>query len=171
MCWSARWSWAAACTSTARPRRPSAPAPAPATGSTRPPTPTASATAEPVRVALLGPLEVRDDAGALIEIPGARLRALLTRLALEPGRTVGAETLIDAVWGDRPPAGAANALQTLVSRLRRVIPGRLESRPTGYRLSIGADDVDVGRFERLVAEQRPADALQLWRGAPPVHAA
>jgi len=105
-----------------------------------------------VYVALLGPLEVRDDTGTLIEIPGARLRALLTRLALEPGRTVGAETLIDAVWGDRPPAGAANALQTLVSRLRRVIPGRLESRPTGYRLSIVDSDVDIGRFERLVAE-------------------
>ena len=122
-------------------------------------------------MALLGPLEVRDDAGALIEIPGARLRALLTRLALEPGRTVGADTLIDAVWGERPPAGAANALQTLVSRLRRVIPGRLESLPTGYRLSIVDEDVDVGRFERLIAEGHPAEARKLWRGTPAVHPA
>jgi predicted ATPase/DNA-binding SARP family transcriptional activator len=124
-----------------------------------------------VYVALLGPLEVRDDADALIEIPGARLRALLTRLAVEPGRTVGTDSLIDAVWGERPPAGAANALQTLVSRLRRVIPGRLESLPTGYRLAIANDDVDVGRFERLIATGHPAEARTLWRGPPAFHPA
>ncbi len=123
-------------------------------------------------VALLGPLEVFDDAGVPVDVPGARLRALLSRLALEPGRTVGTEALIDAVWGEQPPAGAANALQTLVSRLRRVIPpGRLESLPTGYRLSIGTEDVDIGRFERLIATHRPGEALALWRGTPAVHTA
>jgi DNA-binding SARP family transcriptional activator len=59
-----------------------------------------------MRIALLGPLEVRDAAGGLVSLPGARLRALLVRLALEPGRAIGAEALIEAVWGERPPAGA-----------------------------------------------------------------
>ena len=86
-----------------------------------------------MRIALLGPLEVTDDDGRTIPIAGVRLRALLIRLALAPGRTVGVEALTDAVWAGDPPAGAANALQTLVSRLRRSVPtGVLAADQNGY---------------------------------------
>ncbi|MFF4125225.1 BTAD domain-containing putative transcriptional regulator [Microbispora rosea] len=147
-----------------------------------------------MRIALLGPLEVRDDTGAPVEIAGIRLRTLLARLALSPGRRVPAEALIDAVWPDEPPAGATNALQSLVSRLRRALPAgertRLQSRPAGYLLSLALDETDVGRLEALVAAGRTArdgdgdgdgdggseglalaarrfaEALALWRGEP-----
>ncbi|MGH3374779.1 MAG: AfsR/SARP family transcriptional regulator, partial [Actinoallomurus sp.] len=90
-----------------------------------------------MRIGILGPLDVRDGAARPIEISGPRLRALLIRLAVDAGRTVPAERLIDDLWGDAPPSGAANALQALVSRLRGVGGhGAVESHPGGYRLAV-----------------------------------
>jgi DNA-binding SARP family transcriptional activator len=103
-----------------------------------------------MRIGMLGPLEVRTDSGEPVELAGARLRTLLLRLALDPGRVVTTRQLLDAVWGDDPPAAAPNALQALVSRLRRALPGLpLETHPSGYRLGCDADAVDAIRFERL----------------------
>jgi predicted ATPase/DNA-binding SARP family transcriptional activator len=125
---------------------------------------------------MLGPLEVRADDGADVPVAGARLRALLILLALEPGRVVSTARLVDGIWGDEPPAGAVNAVQALVSRVRRAVPElTIESHPVGYRLVIEPDSVDVTRFERLVAQARSAidsggaanllrEALDLWRG-------
>ncbi|WP_322769830.1 AfsR/SARP family transcriptional regulator, partial [Frankia sp. Cr1] len=106
-----------------------------------------------MQVGILGPLEVRGDDGREIDIPGARLRALLVRLALDAGRPVAAAVLVDAVWADQPPAETANALQTLVSRLRRCLgDGALVTRSAaGYCLAVGPDDVDAHRFTRLAA--------------------
>ena len=126
---------------------------------------------------MLGTFEVRADDGALADVPGARLRALLTALALEPGRVVSKATLIDWIWGEQPPADTANALQRLVSRLRKALPeGSIEGHPGGgYRFAVEPDAIDAVRFERLVAQARDAegsrrvqllgDALALWRGA------
>lgn len=90
---------------------------------------------------------------------------------------VSAESLIDGIWDQDPPMGAANALQALVSRLRRALPVAVESHPAGYRLVVEPDAVDVIRFERLAADGRAAlerdtgaaarllrEALELWRG-------
>jgi predicted ATPase/DNA-binding SARP family transcriptional activator len=119
-----------------------------------------------VRIDMLGPFEVRGADGGPAEVPGARLRALLTALALEPGRLVGKGTLIDWIWGAQPPADASNALQRLVSRLRKVLPaGVVEGHTDGYRLAVDPDAVDAVRFERLVAQGRLPEALGLWRGA------
>jgi DNA-binding SARP family transcriptional activator len=130
-----------------------------------------------VQIGILGSFEVRTDDGALADVPGARLRALLTALALEPGRVVSKATLIDWIWGEQPPADTANALQRLVSRLRKALPeGLIEGQPGGgYRLTVEPDAVDAVRFERLVAQARDAEgsrrvrllreALALWRGA------
>ncbi|MGZ4560584.1 MAG: AfsR/SARP family transcriptional regulator, partial [Mycobacteriaceae bacterium] len=86
---------------------------------------------------------------------GARLRALLIALALEPGRVVSKATLIDWIWGERPPADAANALQRLASRLRKALPGGVvEGQTGGYRLTVEPDAVDAVRFERLVGQAR-----------------
>ena len=74
-----------------------------------------------MQVGILGPLEVRRDDGAPVDVAGARLRALVTRLALDAGRPVTVAALVDAVWGDAPPTDEANALQTLVFRLRRTL--------------------------------------------------
>ncbi|HEY7278439.1 MAG TPA: BTAD domain-containing putative transcriptional regulator [Trebonia sp.] len=119
-----------------------------------------------MRVAILGPLEVHDDDGAVVAVAGARLRGLIARLALAGGQPVSTGALAEAVWDWAPPADAANALQTLVSRARRALGGAaaVEQSAAGYRLAVSPDDVDALRFERLVAEGAVAEALALWRG-------
>ncbi|OXM71326.1 BTAD domain-containing putative transcriptional regulator [Amycolatopsis vastitatis] len=126
-----------------------------------------------MQIGILGPFEVRADDGGLADVPGARLRGLLAALALEPGHVVPKATLVDWIWGERPPAEAANALQRLVSRLRKALPeGSVEGNSTGYRLVVAPDAVDAARFERLLVQARKdddprglRDALALWRGA------
>ncbi|MFC7592035.1 hypothetical protein ACFQYP_56195 [Nonomuraea antimicrobica] len=56
-----------------------------------------------VHVGLLGPFEVRNRDGAVVEVPGVRLRALLAALALEPGRIVTRTRLVDWIWGSSRP--------------------------------------------------------------------
>jgi predicted ATPase/DNA-binding SARP family transcriptional activator len=131
-----------------------------------------------MRVKILGPLEVVAG-GQAIEVGGARLRTLLIRLALDAGRAVTVESLAAALWPEDRPDDPANALQSLVSRLRRALPGEpvLRSAPGGYRLDLPPDAVDALRFERLAGEGRRAlragetkiaaerlrEALALWR--------
>ncbi|MFI7701697.1 BTAD domain-containing putative transcriptional regulator [Nonomuraea sp. NPDC049480] len=116
----------------------------------------------------------------MMDIGGVRLRMLLARLAMAAGRPVSADSLIDDVWGDEPPSGAAGALQGLVSRLRKALrrTGTVDLVAGGYRLSVRDADVDALRFEELagqgrreLAAGRPKEAasvlggaLGLWRG-------
>ncbi|MFF9347495.1 BTAD domain-containing putative transcriptional regulator [Streptomyces sp. NPDC014734] len=132
-----------------------------------------------MRYGILGTTRALRDDGTAVTVGGARLRALLTVLALRPGRSVPAAVLVDEVWDGDPPADATGALQALVGRLRRAL-GRaaVTSGESGYRLAAEPDDVDLYRFERLagegaraLAEGDPAkaravvdDALALWRG-------
>lgn len=131
-------------------------------------------------VGVLGAMEVRDTAGDPIAVGGTRVRALLAMLAFDAGRVVTAERLIDGLYGEEPPGNAANALQSQVSRLRRLLgrSGAVEFHPAGYRLAMRPEDVDAHRFERLALEGRRAlaagdrpravtllrEALALWRG-------
>ncbi|TDC80437.1 BTAD domain-containing putative transcriptional regulator [Streptomyces hainanensis] len=135
-----------------------------------------------VQVGILGPLQVTSSQGDAVVLGGARLRALLIRLALDAGSPVRGEALAEALWADggAAPGDRANALQSLVSRLRRALPepGLIVSEPGGYRLAVAPDAVDAARFERLAAEGRRAlgrgepgaaagplrAALALWRG-------
>ncbi|MFC4013260.1 BTAD domain-containing putative transcriptional regulator [Nonomuraea purpurea] len=112
-----------------------------------------------MRVAILGPLQVAGGA-----VGGARVRALLVRLALDPGRVVTADRLIDDLWPDEPPTHPMAALQSLVSRARREAPGVIASHPAGYLLDVPADEVDACAFERLVRTGDTRRALALWRG-------
>ncbi len=110
---------------------------------------------------ILGPLEVAVS-GSTVPVAGARLRALLTRLALSAGEAVGSEALAEAVWPEDGPADPVAAVRSLVTRLRRLLPdGAIASVPAGYRLDA---EVDAQRFRRLAAQGRPAEALALWRG-------
>ena len=123
---------------------------------------------------VLGPLEVRTDAGPL-PLGGRKQRALLALLVLNAGRAVSPDRIIEALWGDRPPASAAKAVQVVVSRLRKLLPeGSIGTRSAGYALAVELDDVDLFRFERLVDEARDIapeaaarllrEGLGLWRG-------
>ncbi|WP_433832340.1 BTAD domain-containing putative transcriptional regulator [Actinoplanes sp. CA-015351] len=105
-----------------------------------------------LRVTLLDAFQMsRGDAS--VTVPGARLRGLVVRLALAGGRAVEQDVLVDAIWADALPAGPAHALQSLVSRLRRVLgsAGSVVQVVGGYRLDIDGADVDAVRFEQLAA--------------------
>ena len=129
-----------------------------------------------MRIGILGPLAVWDDVSRPVEVSGQRLRALLIRLAVDAGRAVSADQLINDLWEEAGPAAPGPALHSLVSRLRGV-GGRYlaESAPGGYRMGVDPGEIDAVVFERLVAaargEQRTWDraatlrrALDLWRG-------
>ncbi|MGW1050325.1 ATP-binding protein [Streptomyces sp. NPDC002521] len=133
-----------------------------------------------MRFGILGPLDIRTDDGGPIDPGGPRPRALLTLLLLDAGRPVSTERLTDGLYGAEPPAGAAGALQSQISRLRRRLAphATIEAGPAGYRIDVPADRVDAHRFERLAREGRAAlaagdpeaaaarlhEALALWRG-------
>ncbi|WP_255509064.1 BTAD domain-containing putative transcriptional regulator [Micromonospora sp. A202] len=134
-----------------------------------------------MRFRILGPTQVVLADGREVPVGGPRLRALLALLLLDAGRVVSAERLIDGLYGEHPPRGAANALQSQVSRLRQALPAGhdpVEFHPAGYRLAVDPDDVDAYRFERLAETGRRAladgdwpraaavlrEALELWRG-------
>ncbi|GAA2454732.1 BTAD domain-containing putative transcriptional regulator [Streptomyces glaucus] len=133
----------------------------------------------PVRYRILGTTQALRPDGTVVPVGGARLRALLTVLALRPGRSVPVGLLVEEVWDGGPPADATGALQALVGRLRRALGAdAVASAEGGYRLCAAPDDVDLHRFERLTGEGTRAladgdaakaavvldDALALWRG-------
>jgi LuxR family transcriptional regulator, maltose regulon positive regulatory protein len=105
-----------------------------------------------VEVRLFGELEAVQD-GIAVPVRGAKQRALLALLALYRGEPVSADRLIDALWGDGQAANPANALQAQIGQLRHVLgPAAIVTTEVGYALAIGAGDVDVIRFEQLVAK-------------------
>jgi predicted ATPase/DNA-binding SARP family transcriptional activator len=120
--------------------------------------------------------------GRQVQIGGRLVRALLILLALDANRVVPAYSLIERLWADERPADAANALQSLVSRLRGALrdagPGLIESSPAGYRLAVPTHEVDAIAFEACAADGGRAladgdaataahllrEALAAWRG-------
>ena len=117
-------------------------------------------------VHLLGPIEARLDGGPIALGPGKQ-RAVLAMLALEVGRTVSADHLVEGLWGERAPPSASKMVQLYVSHLRRLLDGdgaEILTRGRGYELQLRDGEVDVLRFERLLDEARPREALALWRG-------
>lgn len=127
---------------------------------------------------MLGPMEVLRD-GQPVPVPGDRERSLLAILAMERGAVVSTDRLIEALWGEALPNNPRNALQAIVSRLRRALGGDgvVVTKGPGYALEIDPRSIDTVRFEELLrlATERgrddPAraadllsDALSLWRG-------
>jgi DNA-binding SARP family transcriptional activator len=104
-----------------------------------------------MQVRLFGELEA-EQAGVLVPVRGAKQRALL---ALRPRQPVSADRLIDVLWGDGQAAHPANALHAQVGQLRRTLgPAAVVTTEAGYGLAAGPGDVDVARFEQLVARRR-----------------
>ncbi|MGO9082859.1 MAG: BTAD domain-containing putative transcriptional regulator [Streptosporangiaceae bacterium] len=107
-----------------------------------------------MEVRLFGELEAVQD-GIAVPVRGTKQRALLALLALHCGEPVSADRLIDVLWGDGQAANPANALQAQISQLRRTLgAGAIVTTEAGYALTIGPGDVDVIRFEQLVAKGR-----------------
>ena len=131
-----------------------------------------------LRICVLGPVRAWVDEHE-IELGPGRQRAVFAVLAVHAGRLVGRDELINAIWGDSPPATAAGSVYTYVSGLRRELePGMLSSASGGYLLRVAPDDLDASRFQRLraiaaellaagrgrEAAERLDEALALWRG-------
>jgi DNA-binding SARP family transcriptional activator len=126
---------------------------------------------------LLGAVEVVDD-GHVLALGGPKPRALLASLVLRANAVVAREVLIEELWSGEPPARAAHSLEVYVSRLRPLLPGRLEARNAGYRLRVDPGEVDATRLEELLDAARQARAagdamraldlvdaaIALWRG-------
>jgi DNA-binding SARP family transcriptional activator len=139
-----------------------------------------------LRIRLLGP--VHAERGEVeLALGSAHRQAVLAALAINPNRALSREELINAIWGENPPASAMGNIYTYVSTLRRVLePNRdrwavgqvLTSGGGSYRLHVDKQDVDVCRFESLRDESRKLRtagdtaaelaavraALDLWRG-------
>lgn len=126
---------------------------------------------------VLGPLEARDDHGTPIALGAAKQRSLLALLLLARGRTVASERLIEEIWGGRAPETAHKSVQVYVSRLRKALgEARIVTHERGYALPLKQDELDLDRFDALLAEasdqppERSAEtlrrALSLFRGEP-----
>ncbi len=136
-----------------------------------------------MRFRLLGPLEIRAGEGWR-GIGAPKWRSVLAALLINAGQIVPADVLISEVWGDQPPAKAANLISIYVLRLRRLMDeadsALLVTRAPGYQLRVTASDVDVLVFETMVRDGRKAfaegdaeraarqltEALALWYGQP-----
>jgi len=131
-----------------------------------------------MRYRLLGPVSVEADDGSPRPIPAPMRRALLATLLLNPGRAMSADELVSGLWDDPPPA-AIPSLHAHVSRLRRDLGDDVVRRQSaGYVLDVGADELDVTSFERLLTDGRASlaqgqfaaaasrlgEALDLWDG-------
>jgi DNA-binding SARP family transcriptional activator len=127
---------------------------------------------------ILGPLEVRRN-DRPVRITGAKERALLALLLLHANEPVTTDRLVDELWGEAPPSTARKSLQVRVATVRRVLPkGVLVTRGGSYLIQVDRDQLDLLRFEQLLADARQAltdgdadaaaatlrDALALWRG-------
>jgi DNA-binding SARP family transcriptional activator len=136
---------------------------------------------------ILGSLQVLDE-GRSLALAGSKPRALLALLLLHANETLTTDRLIDELWGERAPAGAAKTLQMHISRLRKALAGSdgsghaspIVTRERGYELALDPEQLDSHRFERLLAQGRAElagdradsavrafeEALALWRGDP-----
>lgn len=127
-------------------------------------------------VSILGPLAVSVDDCPIV-VSGRRRRALIARLALDPGRPVTIGRLAEDLWEDDLERCSIPTLRTYVAKLRQLIPDGatiLASAPSGYALAIEPAAVDAFRFEQLVHNTGGADAdtarvlahaLSMWRGS------
>ena len=125
---------------------------------------------------ILGPLEVREG-GRALPLTGARQRALTSIFALHANEVVPSPRLIELLWNDQAPKSAAKSLQVHVSQLRKLLgKDTILTQAPGYLLRVEPGQLDLARFQRLIAAARgvpPEDALPrieealaLWRGPP-----
>ncbi len=139
-----------------------------------------------LRVGVLGPVTAWYGQEEL-RVGQPRQQAVLGILAMRANRVISRGELVDAVWGQDPPASAEGGIYTYVAGLRRIIeptrsargPGRvLVSSGAGYVLHLVPGQPDAVTFEQQLARARQLRkngdpvaavdelerALGLWRG-------
>jgi DNA-binding SARP family transcriptional activator len=132
--------------------------------------------ADDLSIRLLGAFEVARGS-EILELGGQKQRAVLAILAMNPGRVVSIDSLVDLLWGEHPPKTAVTSLQNFISQLRKALGlHAVVTKSPGYLLDVAPSQVDVNEFERLVREAGSLDpepaagklgqAFDLWRGPP-----
>lgn len=131
-----------------------------------------------MQIRLLGPVEIHDEVrGRRIAVSGAKRPALLAALVVRAGRIVSMDRLVAEIWGEDPPANAANALQAHIKRLRRLIgaacgePDRIVTRSPGYLLDLRPGETDVEWFTEQVGRARAIAGTEPERAVPLLRAA
>jgi DNA-binding SARP family transcriptional activator len=135
-----------------------------------------------MRFGVLGPLLAQADDGAPLVLSRPSQRSTLTVLLLQETQRPTRALLIDALWGDNPPADADTALRVRMSDLRRALGdcGRLVTHQSGYRLILQPGELDSATFDELALHGRAAldsgrpveaarllsRAAALWRDPP-----
>ncbi|MFJ9314316.1 BTAD domain-containing putative transcriptional regulator [Pimelobacter simplex] len=126
-----------------------------------------------MRVRVLGPVEVEVD-GRVLDLGAPKPRQVLAALALHRGRPVSLDSLVEALWGDEPPASHVVTVQGYVAGLRKVLePQRaprgagtvIQTSSLGYALRLPADAIDAGLLEAAVdtaAATLRTDPQQPW---------
>ncbi|WP_325118720.1 AfsR/SARP family transcriptional regulator [Streptomyces sp. GMR22] len=134
---------------------------------------------------LLGPVELRLE-GQRLTLGSDKERSLLAALALEVGRPVSMNALMDRLWDGKAPPRARENAHTYISRVRKHLrlagtgpsAPRITSRAHTYVLETDPDAVDLNRFQRLTdlagaaatsgEDERVVDLLtraeDLWQG-------
>src|SRR6266513_1844455 len=130
---------------------------------------------------ILGPLEVVEG-GEPVPLGRLKERLVLAVLLLHANEFVSRERLIDELWGESPPPTAKKAVNVYVSQLRKALTrnghGPIATADGGYRLEVGADELDAAHLRQLLANARERaaageleaasellrEALALWRG-------
>jgi DNA-binding SARP family transcriptional activator len=133
-----------------------------------------------MRYRMLGPLEAQDGS-RMVPLPQGRQRLLLAVLLVLANEIVSRDRLIDALWGEAPPATAGSGLHNLVSAIRKgLADDSLVTRDGGYVLEVAPGELDAASFEELAAQGSAAlargdperaaallrEGLELWRGPP-----
>src|SRR5438309_8897278 len=124
-----------------------------------------------LKVTVLGGFQAELEPGRARVLPTKKAQALLAYLALPPGQPHPREKLATLLWGDMQDAQARGNLRHALSRIRKLLPPSARSGLVFDGPSVALDpsivEVDVARFERLVADGRP-EALEqvagLYRG-------
>jgi DNA-binding SARP family transcriptional activator len=132
---------------------------------------------------VLGPLVVHSG-GRELALPRGRVQTLLAALLLDAGRVVSADALTEVLWPAEPPLSAPALIRHHIWQLRQVLGAagaqRVVTSARGYLIRVGEDELDLPRFEHLLALARTAadsrhweqaaaqaaQALALWRGEP-----
>ena len=105
---------------------------------------------------VLGPIEALSH-GRSLPLGAPKQRGLLALLLVNANEVVSRDRAIDCIWGERPPARAANALQVYIHGLRKLLGAeRITTSGAGYRVDVAEDELDLLRFRRLVEDGRAA---------------
>ena len=105
-----------------------------------------------LRFGVLGPLQMSAN-GTDLPLGAAKQRAVLALLLINRNRIVPSDSVVDAVWQQRPPPEARGSLHAHISRLRRLVSSAgvdpaavVVSTGPGYRLNVPDEACDLGRF-------------------------